>query len=388
MSAEFEFKDVEFSKLDQAIHFKIFNMRTSVLNALRRTVLGEIRNVGFLHGENTTIHVVKNTTGLHNEFISHRISMLALKSREFSREAVKSMHFEEKENLDSQLELEKYKFVLNVSQKTHTWVSTDDFQVYKEDVLLFSEKSSFFPIDGYSKSPTLITRFPLKVTGKEPEELVVECYPTIMTGRASAGFSPVSISSMFPISIEEKAKNCNQFIVEGIGSIQPGEIFLLGIKTLRSKLDECLKEFENIKFKVEMGTLEKDKPDMDFKINAKPIDNANYQGIDYEIKNESHTLGNMLQDWIYFKEILNKDSRLEHISYFEPHPLSNSIIIRVMLKNKTENNKNTDTYETYLGRVNSVIIYYLNTLYDYFVSMEKKWIICLRADFNGFKSVL
>jgi DNA-directed RNA polymerase subunit L len=378
MSAELEFKDVEFSKKDQAMHFKICNMRTSVLNALRRTILGEIRNVGFLHGEDTTIKIVKNSTGLHNECLSHRISMLALKSREFSREAVKSMHFEGKKNLDSQCELKKYKFMLNVSQKTHTWVSTDDFQVYKEDVLLFSEKSPFFPFDGYSKSPTLITRFPIEVTGKEPEELIVECYPTIMSGRESAGFSPVSISAMYPLPDGKNGEKCNQCVVEGVGSMPPAEIVMLGIKTLKSKLDKCLKEFENIQLNVD--TPEDRSPDMDFKINTKPIDNPNYQGIEYLIKEESHTLGNMLQDWIYLHEILNKDSRLEHISYFEPHPLSNSIIIRVMLKNTTENTKNTDTYKMYSARVNNIMVGHLNTLYDYFMTMEKKYQI-FRADF-------
>ena len=57
------------------LDFDVVGVDTSVANAIRRSILTNIPNVGFCHEpeEKCTITVKKNTTALHDEFISHRI---------------------------------------------------------------------------------------------------------------------------------------------------------------------------------------------------------------------------------------------------------------------------------------------------------------------------
>ncbi len=45
--------------------------------------------------------------------------------------------------------------------------------------------------------------------------------------------------------------------------------------------------------------------------------------IDYNLKNESHTMGNMIQEWIYKSEFGENGNgkKISHVSYHEPHPL-------------------------------------------------------------------
>ena len=54
-------------------------LNKSIINSLRRVLLSSIPSVGFrTEMENSDIKILKNTTPLHNEFISHRIGMIPL----------------------------------------------------------------------------------------------------------------------------------------------------------------------------------------------------------------------------------------------------------------------------------------------------------------------
>ena len=349
-----EFKNLKEKK--NVLEFDASDMSTSVANALRRTILGEIKNVGFLHGEHGTIRVIKNTTGLHNEFLSHRVSMLALKPSEFSFEAIRSM---EKLGLDdNNEELKKYKFVLKVSQKDKTWVTTDDFVVYNEDLLIASDR--FFPKDPYSEMPSIITRFPLDKKGGEPEELHIECYPMIMRGKDYTGFSPTCVSVIFPNEIG------HHFVVEGIGSIPPKKIVHMAIMSLTHTIDSYLKDLDMIK-------KEEGQNEMECDIKVEPVDTELYTGINYTFENETHTIGNMVQEWIYNNEIVKENSRLEQVSYREPHPLSNKIILQLSLKTlKTEDTEMS--MKDYMKKTNLILIENLESLHEKFILMKKLWV--------------
>jgi DNA-directed RNA polymerase subunit L len=375
---EIQFKNFEIEKKGNKIDFDAVNMKTSMANALRRTILGEIKNVGFLHNEeHGTINVIKNTTGLHNEFLSHRISMLALKPSEFSIEATLPMYSfdtintseendeNDENNYQKNYELSKYKFVLNVSQKDQTWITSDDFKVFKEDTLIVSEKNKFFPIDPFSKMPSIISRFPVEKSGAVPEELHIECFPTIMYGNEYTGFSPTCVSVTYPID------NGIHFTIEGIGTIRPKDIVHMGLKALIYKIDNSLKEIEHIQKNLEDGLIDSI-PDMDYRIKVEPVNDSLFSGIDYYFHNETHTLGNMLQDWIYSSEIIKSNSRLEHVSYFEPHPLSKCIVLRMVLK--TDTKKIELTFEDYFKKINVILKEHLTTLHHKFTVIKKLWV--------------
>lgn len=63
------------------IEFDLNNVKLSVVNSLRRAMLSEIPVYSFDdtwhdNPEERSIHILKNTSGIHNEFLSHRISLI------------------------------------------------------------------------------------------------------------------------------------------------------------------------------------------------------------------------------------------------------------------------------------------------------------------------
>ena len=355
---DIQFKNLNKSKKNLVLEFDVSNIKTSMLNALRRVMLGEIYNVGFHHGDEFnkgTIKIIENTTGLHNEFISHRISMLPLKIESFSKKIIKFLH-EYKDLSESKNELSEYLFKIDVSQESNLWITTDDFKVYKNGELL--EKSNeYFTIDPFSNNPTIVSRFPNKVMNNTPEKLIIECYPTMMTANESVGFSYLAMSVLY--SLDEK-KNETHMKIETIGSMETEKIVMYGLKTLRFKINDLLTEITDIK---------DENKDTDYggnshRIRLETSNNEHFRGIDVIFDGESHTLGNMLQEWIYDHE-LNKS--LTSISYFEPHPLKKQIVLRFVL------NEKSDDINIHMNKTIELLENHLTLIHDVLLNMENNW---------------
>ena len=68
---------------NRQLQFILGDSHTYVANALRRTLLSDIRCSGIENAyisdtQVTGIHIHENTGRLHNEFLSHRLSMIPL----------------------------------------------------------------------------------------------------------------------------------------------------------------------------------------------------------------------------------------------------------------------------------------------------------------------
>jgi len=291
------------------LDFDVMGVDTSVANAIRRSILTNIPNVGFCHEpENKcTINIKKNTTALHDEFISHRISLLPLRREAFHKN----------------IPIENYTFRLNITQKNFSIVTTDDFKVTVENAEGDEtplDPKLFFGHDSYSGNASIITRLPRKDASKEIETLEVECKAVRGSHEDGAGFSPVSVCSMYE---NENKKNAHHIMFESIGTIDPKVIVLNSFDYL---IEKCEKTLEK---------LSKD----DFIINEA---DANFKGVDMIFEGETHTFGNMLYIWIYNeyivkRKVVNKSgTKLLHVSYHEPHPLKKSITFRIGLDDNSE----------------------------------------------------
>ena len=136
------FSNIKNSEDGRLLTFDIKGLSISVVNALRRTILTNIPNIGFSYEPEKTITIIKNTTGLNDEFIAHRISLIPVMIKEW---------------MDSPalVNINDYSFLLKVSQSTQEnkngLVTTDDFVVKRNETVLKTD--DFFPRNYKYKTP-------------------------------------------------------------------------------------------------------------------------------------------------------------------------------------------------------------------------------------------
>lgn len=328
------------------MHLDISGINTSIANALRRTILMHIPNVGFSHddGENhdtnvehcdisdkerprVSIDIQKNTTSLHNEYISHRVSMLPLRRDAFKKN----------------VSLERYLFGLQVSEETHTLVTTDDFKVsYINEVhdTIPLDPKHFFVRNEITNDASIITRFSKIHNSKDAQEIRLICTPKHGTHKDGAGFSPVSVCSMY-----ENDDMTYHIMFETLGSVSCDEVLRDAIVYLVQKCESLMHDLENDRVQIEKS-------------------GTSYRALDFHFDKECHTMGNMIFEWIYQHAFNpNTVSKINHVSYHEPHPLSNKVILRLAL---SEENESLDEHKK-LSK--GIVIDSLKTLQEKLVSI-------------------
>ena len=149
------FSNLSTSQDGKELSFKIHGLSPSFVNALRRTILTNIPNIGFGYEPEKTIEIKTNTSGLNDEFIAHRLSLIPVMIDDWMTSRVP-------------VNLDDYTFELNVDQASQAhksgYVTTDDFKVLKNDqgVETVLNAADFFPRFAKYDTPILITRFPLR----------------------------------------------------------------------------------------------------------------------------------------------------------------------------------------------------------------------------------
>lgn len=296
------------SNMRKRLDFDIENIDVSVVNAIRRVILSEIKNVAC-----TDVTFIKNTSALHNEYTSHRLSLLPLC---FSEKEI------EKFNSD------KYKFVINESGKKN--ITTHDIRIYDDNGNLYSEQvhRQIFPACPITKNYILISK--LK---NDEEALHVEFRASKGIAKDNAQWSTVSTCTYFFNINEELVEkeretavdknkfetidkfrlykknvygepNSFHFTIESECLMQPQEIFVQSVEILKNKL-------QNVLYSSKIDVIDEE---------------SNMYVI--QIKNEDHTIGNLLQSSIY-NEYVRMNKLVDFVGYFLSHPLENNIIIKI-----------------------------------------------------------
>ena len=64
----------------ETLKFQAEDVDCSLLNALRRIIIGEVPTMAFRteYGRESDIKILKNTSALHNEFLAHRLSLIPI----------------------------------------------------------------------------------------------------------------------------------------------------------------------------------------------------------------------------------------------------------------------------------------------------------------------
>tara|TARA_Y100000389_G_scaffold152362_1_gene152330 strand:- start:3332 stop:4381 length:1050 start_codon:yes stop_codon:yes gene_type:complete len=323
--------------------FTISGLKTSMVNALRRTVLNDIINIAFGYEPENTINIKRNTTSLHDEYIAHRISLIPVTIPNWMD--------------DPTFDIDEYNFSLKVGQNTEQMkqskgvITTNNITITREfnDTVQEIDPKLCFPVDPVCKNPILISRFPQRDSVEH--ELEIDFKLTKGTHSKHACFSPTVICAAYETDNSTENSTEHEFKVESIGTWSPIKLVSTGFNNL---LVRCI----NIKNMIQNEDIGK---------NYK----GDYKAIDYVLTKESHTMGNMLQEWIYDHEFdTNKDGKFfSHVSYIEPHPLEQAILFRVSLKNDADF-PDFDSYKTECSRI---MVEYIEALYSKIKSCQDEW---------------
>lgn len=356
--------------------FTITNIDKSLANAIRRIMTNEIETFGF-SDDDSSINILENTTKLHNEYLSHRISMIPLNISE------------------DLLNFENYKFVINKNNIDNNLINitSKDFEVFtrKNDtsdwILDNDSKNRFFIKNPLSGDYILIG--PLSPSNTtESEKISIECFPVKKNGKFNATFSPVCKSifynSLDPVKcamiLEKKLKDISNhddrevqkklfynteaykyfkkneknepfefdFEVESIGVLKVNQIFQMSIEKLKKKIEKIKSNIVNNSVSFYLSEV------------------VNYKAYDLKLTNEDHTLGNLIQSYVY-KYFIDNDSELKYVGYDVPHPLEKNIIIRFAIHNQDYPD------EKNIILIKEILFQTINNLVIVLDSLNKEW---------------
>jgi DNA-directed RNA polymerase subunit L len=336
------------------LKFTIVNVDVSILNAIRRIGLAEVECAAFYFDtydqEKKYINIISNTGVLHNEFLAHRISLLPLY---FNLDEIKN--FEKFTN---------YKFVINKKNTSNDTllITTQDFEIYDENEKKQPEtfREHIFPKNPITNDYILITKLrPNLYDNIKGEELHVECKPMIGTASEHARWMPASqfvyYNTVDPVAAEKAfTESCKNLSIEDRKKKEiQFDILDKDLYFKKNKYDEP-NEFE-FKIQSECGMTPKqifneaiiilENKIMTFKDNIDELlitnlgDMSNFYQI--EIKNQNHTLLNILHALIYNKCFRNPENPILYIGFHETHPLANVMFLKI----KFVSEENTDVKE-------------------------------------------
>ncbi len=375
------------------IEFTISDIDVAFVNAIRRIIQSEINTISFYFDpykiEKNDIVIHENTTCLHNEFTAHRISLIPL-------------CFDENEV--NEFDRSKYKFVLKKSNsETKTiLVTTEDFEIYKDgEKLSKSLQDKILPKNPITGDYILITKLKPNLYDRSyGDSIYMECVPSKSIGKIHSRWSPVSQCCFFNAIDTEAARKAfeemkkenpnkneeelrasfdtlhvyrhfkknehdepNEFIfkIESECGLRPTYLFFKGWLVLVEKLNAfiaCLLNVEDKKVVVSQGT----------------VDNL----FQISIKDEDHTLLNILQCIIYNDEIRDNKTNLVYIGYYQPHPLDNVMLLKLK-------------FEEPIVDVNYVINYMVNCTEKIIEKVNNyalEWVKTSELDKSNIKEVL
>ena len=314
---------------DNSIEFEIKNISKSIVNAIRRTCLSNIRNTAF-----DEVNFKVNTTSLHDEFLKHRIELIPVLLERFDEKTISN-----------------YTFKLHVTNKHNepTYVTTDDIKVF-EIIDGIEKKVVLKNMFIQQPNPILITRFPTIIDGKEIQELNVEFKLRVGTGIIHTKYSPTTIC----VSIPQKDKNDEtnndtyKFKLESVGLVSPTEIVTKSFVSIEKLLITMQKDL--LANNIQINTVE------------------NFRGIEFVLEKQSATTGYMIQEMMY-ELFYNKE--ISHVSYHETHPLENTLAFRIKLI-ETDTDSYMESYD-YINSTKKLMTDSLYKLLESLSDIKKKW---------------
>jgi DNA-directed RNA polymerase subunit L len=265
-----------------------------IINTLRRMVLSDIAIYAY-----SEFIFNKNNSIFHNNFIKNQIKNLpvwGIDNKIEFYEKLKVSNNEvnnEIEDLEDNVELSVDKKINSTSLEQLTMYV--DYNNKSNDIItITTEHAKFYFAQKQISNPYPT---PIQLVKLQPtQNITFTAVTSIGIEKENAIYSPVSICVY-----EEKKENEFKFIIESKGQITEKVILHRAIINLNKNIESILNQFiEN-------------------------LDNNELSG-QIEIKNEDHTIGNLITHG------LQNHKNVTFASYYLPHPLEKRVIIEYKLK--------------------------------------------------------
>ena len=284
-----------FSRLEFDITGK--NINHVFVNTLRRIILSEIPIYAF-----TEFTFNKNNSVFHNNFIKNQIKNLPAwgvdnKIEIFEKlKIIKNEEIEEDDNLDDNVDMSFDKKIDSTSLDQLT-MYVDHANKINGVFSVTTEHAKFYFAQKQIPNPYPT---PIQLVKLQKDQHInFTTVTSIGTEKDNAYFSPVSICVY-----EEKKEDYFRFFIESRGQITEKVILHRAIVNLNNKLENILQQITN---------------------NLNTLDESKVEGR-VEIKNEDHTIGNLLSRG------LQNHKNVAFACYHLPHPLEKRVIIEYKLK--------------------------------------------------------
>lgn len=326
-------------KIDnESISFDLNNdskeFKTSFANSLRRTIISDIYTYAI---DDKNIIFYENTSMLNNEFLKHRLSLIPIISNleniNYDNLVISCKKTNNGENMENVYVSD---FICTENENK----IIDNSIIFKYPNILFSKLKNGQLLSFESKitknnsyyggsffSPVSICLYTFKV-----DDMIVKDITKEMTEIEKQTFFTQDVERVYKKN-EIGEPYAYQFKIESIGFYDPQNIFLLGINSLKDRLNTLKIELRNKKSK-KISILDNDEhPDF----------------FEFSIDYENETIGNLLSTYITY------DPNVFYCGYVIEHPLKNNIIFKIKLK--TNNN-----IDNSIKTIEDMIIYLVSLL--------------------------
>ena len=290
------------NETDDYLEFELMNTSISMANAIRRIALSELEIYAI---KETDIKLKENTTPLHNEFISHRISILPINQRV---EGLENFVFYISKKHTKDIAIEN-------NQNGIIDITTDDLQVFD------TSNDSWVNSKDIFTETFLITKLNVK------QKLLGEFVASKGIAQTHSRWQGVStISYRYKVQKDLENVEYDKITLEDErewikkdNNDPTGFIFYLetsGVMEPRLIIQKCL---EIIKAKLDTFKAY-------IKANSAKLGWTSGHMLDFEYEGEMHTLGNLIST-------MGLEALGEHdfIGYRIIHPMMNKFILRMKL---------------------------------------------------------
>ena len=398
--------------------FNLENVSVALANSIRRAILSEVPTISFDDMPNKhfdfmnkkydkSIDIINNQSPLHNEFLSHRISLIPLNLNNHKIESKFSPEVNQRIfTLSEQDSLPEFELRLQMEKN-----SSDEMVKITSDMFkIINNKDNFRVLENENENDTTETDNSSELYIKPDPQILkefqekhyilitklnndidldfhVKAKPMIGIGRYNSKYCPVGtvtysfkrvddfeiVKQMFirvvnKVSGERLQKGLSgydseqliwgasnlkdydgdnkedvlnlwksfkhldidriyernernkpkifQYNIESIGSLDSRVILYSSLDILKYKIMDVK---ENLNNEMDFITINRSRSIM--------------RAFDFIIKNETHTIGNLISDE------LQNNGQIEYASYKMPHPLEKEIVLRVKIKSETGNLK-------------------------------------------------
>lgn len=380
-------------------HFKLENCPVGFANSIRRIILSNIPIVAFddtWHNDSNKRNILihKNSSAIHNEFLSHRISLLPIKMDKTDNLKIVTIFnqdnrifkFKNKDNVPT--------FFLKIKNDNQTRIDrntvgsikvfSNDFTVKNKLTDIEEDINNYILADPYTNNYCVLDLIKTNILDdNEGEEIDLEAKPTIGIGLMNSRYTPVGtvsysfevdetrVDDVFNLQIEyknrertkkkiiklsdnevetmrnsfnllgkERVFKCNKFgeanifkfCVESIGFLDSNQLVMDSLYILELMLRDIL---NSIKFK-------EDNNEVSFSYNSKISVIPTYDellGWNIIINNENHTIGNLISEYyklLYCNEDPIDKNVITFAGYRMPHPLKEIIEIKLKLNSEID----------------------------------------------------